>query len=222
MLYRESPQKRIVPMLMVSSDTMAAPLSDRSLLRRLRGGCQDAATALYIRYAHRLRALVKAQCSTALARRVEPDDIVQSVFHRFFKRVCQGHYDVPDSEELWGLFLVMALNKIRSEETYHRADKRNLHLTQPIPHDLPDTARPRDAASYAVLSGTLSEVLDGLPAQQREMVELRIQGHGVDAIARQTGRAKRTVERNLQEIRRHLRVALGTDFDAPINGAPSR
>src|SRR5687768_13844274 len=119
-------------MMTVSADSTPA-LSDRSLLRRLRGGCQDAATALYIRYAHRLRALVKAQCSTALSRRVEPDDIVQSVFHRFFKRVCLGHYDVPDGEELWGLFLVMALNKVRSEETFHRADKRNLHLTQTIP-----------------------------------------------------------------------------------------
>jgi RNA polymerase sigma-70 factor, ECF subfamily len=208
-------------MVTASLDMATAPsdrsLSDRSLLRRLRGGCQDAATALYIRYAHRLRALVKAQCSTALARRVEPDDIVQSVFHRFFKRVCQGHYDVPDSEELWGLFLVMALNKIRSEETYHRADKRNLHLTQSIPEDLPDTARPRDAASYAVLSGTLAEVLDGLPRQQRDMVELRIQGHGIDEIARQTGRSKRTVERNLQEIRRQLRVALDAEIDIPLS-----
>ena len=31
--------------------------SDRSLLRRLRRGEDDAATALYLRYAHRLRAL---------------------------------------------------------------------------------------------------------------------------------------------------------------------
>jgi RNA polymerase sigma-70 factor (ECF subfamily) len=186
-------------------------VSDRSLLRRLRGGCQDAATTLYLRYAHRLRALVKSQCSTALARRVEPDDIVQSVFHRFFKRVCQGHYDVPQGEELWGLFLVMALNKIRSEETFHRADKRNLQLTQAIPADLPDTTRHQDDASYALLQGTLMEVLDQLPVSQRQMVELRIQGHAIDEIARQTGRSKRTVERNLQEIRRQLRAVLESD-----------
>jgi len=193
------------------------PLSDRSLLRRLRGGCQDAATTLYLRYAHRLRALVKAQCSSALARRVEPDDIGQSVFHRFFKRVCQGHYDVPQGEELWGLFLVMALNKIRSEETFHRADKRNLQLTQAIPDDLPDTSRRQDDASYALLQGTLTEVLDHLPAKQRHMVEMRIQGHPIDEIARATGRSKRTVERNLQEIRRQLRDAL----DADPGAAPS-
>src|SRR5207302_10658754 len=92
--------------------------SDHSLLRRFRGGSQDAATELYVRYAHRLRALVKARCSSELARRLEPDDIVQSVFRRFFRRVSQGDYDVPAGEELWGLFLVIALNRIRAAEAF--------------------------------------------------------------------------------------------------------
>src|SRR4051794_32382269 len=104
-------------------------LSDRSLLARLRGGQQDAATELYLRYAQRLRALVRARCSSQLARRLEPDDIVQSVFRRFFRRVLQGDYDVPPGEELWGLLLVIALNKIRTEETFHRAGKRDVRLS---------------------------------------------------------------------------------------------
>ena len=44
--------------------------SDRSLLARLRGGKQDAATELYLRYAQRLRALVRSRSSSQLARRV--------------------------------------------------------------------------------------------------------------------------------------------------------
>ena len=99
---------------------MSPPLeesSDRSLLLRLRRGEQDAATQLYVRYAPRLRALVRARCSDRLAGRLEPDDIVQSVFRRFFRRVVQGGYEVPPGEELWGLLLVIALNKIRTEET---------------------------------------------------------------------------------------------------------
>ena len=99
--------------------------SDRSLLVRLRKGEQDAATALYLRYAQRLRALVRARCSSQLARRLEPDDIVQSVFRRFFRRVLQGDYDVPPGEELWGLLLVIALNKIRAWGNFHRAARRD-------------------------------------------------------------------------------------------------
>src|SRR5215475_4943858 len=54
--------------------------SDHSLLARLRGGQQDAATELYLRYAQRLRALVRSRCSPQLSRQLEPDDIVRSVF----------------------------------------------------------------------------------------------------------------------------------------------
>src|SRR5437763_46346 len=68
--------------------------SDRSLLARFRGGEPDAFTRLYFRYARRLQALAAAQTSPDLARRAEPEEIVQSVFRTFFRRVAEGHYDV--------------------------------------------------------------------------------------------------------------------------------
>jgi DNA-directed RNA polymerase specialized sigma24 family protein len=43
------------------------------------------------------------------------------------------------------------------------------------------------------------------------MVELRIEGYAVAEIAHQTGRAKRTVERLLQEARQRLGELLGED-----------
>src|SRR4051794_22133501 len=54
--------------------------SDHSLVLQCRAGNQDAATHLYLRYAKRLLALVAAQSSPELATRVEPEDLVQSVF----------------------------------------------------------------------------------------------------------------------------------------------
>jgi RNA polymerase sigma-70 factor (ECF subfamily) len=187
--------------------------SDHSLLRRFRRGQQDAATQLYLRYAHRLHALVQANCSPQLARRVEPDDIVQSVFRRFFGRVLQGDYDVPPGEELWGLFLVITLNKIRAEESFHRAGKRDVRLTV-TPEDLdavsPSTAADDDAA-LTWLQLTIDETLERLPEAHRTMVELRIQGFEVADIAEQTGRSKRTVERALQDIRTRLRTVLDAE-----------
>ena len=102
-------------------------VSDRSLVRRLRTGSQDAATQLYLRYAKRLHGLTRAKCSPDLASRVDSEDIVQSVFRTFFRRVQKGEYDVPDGEELWKLFLVIGLNKIQSVGTFHRAAKRRCH-----------------------------------------------------------------------------------------------
>jgi RNA polymerase sigma-70 factor (ECF subfamily) len=192
------------------SPTPAPPLSDHSLLRRFRRGSQDAATQLYLRYARRLRALVAARCSPQLARRVEPDDIVQSIFRRFFHRVTRGDYDVPPGEELWGLFLVIALNKIRSEEAFHRADKRDVRLaaTGAEPQHLLETQPAGDDGAYAVLQLTIDDLLEALPPQSRLMVELHIQGYQVADIALRTGRSKRTVERNLQEFRARLRRLL--------------
>src|SRR5271167_4544767 len=98
--------------------------SDHSLLSRYRGGSQDAATELYLRYVERLRGLARAQLSANLAAKVEIDDIVQSVFGSFFRGVNDSLYHVPAGEELWKLLLVIALHKIRDQGRYHNTAKR--------------------------------------------------------------------------------------------------
>ncbi len=148
---------------------------------------------------------------------------MQSVFRRFFRRVVQGDYDVPPGEELWGLFLVIALNKIRAEEVFHRAGKRDLRLTITDGHaDRLLAAKPgEDETAYATLQLAVEEGLERFPPQQRLMVELRIQGHEVAEIARQTGRSKRSVERALQEVRTKLRTLLQEEggHDASQHGS---
>jgi RNA polymerase sigma-70 factor (ECF subfamily) len=196
-----------------TSERPTEEASDHSLLRRFRRGSQDAATQLYLRYVHRIRALVRSQCSPELARRVDADDIVQSVFHRFFRRVRDGDYDVPPGEELWGLFLVISLNKIRAEETFHRAGKRDVRMTVAGEHTQEVLAAHADAdqGPLTVLLMTIDEALKQLPPQIHQMVELRIQGYEVADIARETKRSKRTVERSLQEFRHKLRTLLDSE-----------
>src|SRR5438128_859755 len=104
----------------VRAQSDAVP-SDGSLLRKVRHGDQEAARLLYLRYAGRLRALARAKSSPELAGRVDVDDIVQSAFGSFFRGVFHGSYDVPAGEELWSLFLVITLNKIRATGAHHRA-----------------------------------------------------------------------------------------------------
>src|SRR5690348_15784884 len=103
--------------------------SDHSLLGRYRRGNEDAARQIYARYACRLRTLAQAQCSPDLARREEVSDLVQSVFGSFFRGVKRGYYDVPAEEDLWKLFLVIALHKIRRKGNFHRAAKRDVRRT---------------------------------------------------------------------------------------------
>lgn len=180
--------------------------SDRSLVRRFREGQADAPTQLYLRYAQRLRALAEKQASAELVRRVDPDDIVQSVFRTFFRRLAVGHYDVPEGEELWKLLLVIALNKVRATGGHHRAAKRDVRRT--ISGEAGDAALGQapgqDETALAILRMVVDEVLVALPESHRRIVELRIEGHEVEEIAAAVGRSKRTTERVLQEFRNRL------------------
>jgi RNA polymerase sigma-70 factor (ECF subfamily) len=182
-------------------------LSDRELLRLFRQGSQSAAARLYERYAHRLRALVHAHSTAALGPRCDAEDIVQSVFRRFFQRAKEGTYEVPASDELWNLFLVIALNRLRAEEAYHRAAKRDVRLTVREPHRgslLASLEQPDPTAAY--LGVVIEEALEHLPQLHREVVKLRIEGYEVAEIAEKLGCGKRTVERVLQELRKQLSV----------------
>lgn len=180
--------------------------TDHSLLRRIRGGEQAAATALYVRYAQRLQALAKAKTSPALAARIDPEDVVQSVFRTFFRRASEGHYDVPEGDELWKLFLVISLNKIRTLAEFHRAAKRDVSSTVGLEHSQPAVAARNGSQEEALhtLEMIITETLDDLPEAQREMIRLRIEGCGVTEIAETTRRSKRSVERVLQQFRSRL------------------
>jgi RNA polymerase sigma-70 factor (ECF subfamily) len=180
--------------------------SDGSLLARIQQGSEDAAAALYARYAQRLRELARVQCSADLAGRVEPDDIVQSVFGSFFRGASQGYYTLPGGEELWKLFLVIALNKIRARGAYHRAARRDVRRTvagAAFEHTLEQVAGD-DQAANTVLRLTVEEILARLPEQHQQAVRLRAEGHEVAEIAEALGRSLRSTERLLQEARGRL------------------
>ena len=180
--------------------------SDRSLVRRFRHGQADAPTQLYLRYAHRLRVLAAKQTSAELARRVDPEDIVQSVFRTFFRRLAVGNYDVPDGEEIWKLLLVIALNKIRTAGKFHKAARRDVRRTAEGDEVGAGqrTTSGEDEVAMTVLRLVVDDVLRGLPESHRRIVEWRIEGYEVAEIADLAGRSKRSVERILQEFRGRL------------------
>jgi RNA polymerase sigma-70 factor, ECF subfamily len=194
--------------------------SDHSLLRDVRRGDDSAAAQLYRRYGQRLLALVRAKTSNSLASRIDADDVVQSVFRTFFLRVRDGHYDVPRGEDLWGLLLSIALSKLRDQEHFHRAAKRDVRLTVPLEIDgsaggrvISPSRKAEEDGDGAFFQLVVQEAFAGLPELHRAVVELRLAGHEVAAIAAQTGRSRRTVERVLQDVRARLTDLLGLQRD---------
>jgi RNA polymerase sigma-70 factor (ECF subfamily) len=168
---------------------------------------------LYLRYAGRLRTLAAGQVAPVLAPRLDPDDIVQSVFRTFFRRAAQGQYDVPEGEDLWKLFMIIALHKIRSSATFHRAAKRDVCATATGLTDAPAEQHPAapDEMALATLRMVIDELLSALPPSMRTIVELRVEGHEVEEIARRTQRSRRSVERALHEFRARLSPLIRED-----------
>jgi RNA polymerase sigma-70 factor (ECF subfamily) len=183
---------------------------DAELVVQLRLGSETAAGRLYLRYAGRLRALAWARLSPDLSRRVDADDIVQSVFRRFFQAARDGNYDVPEGEDLWDLLLAITLNRLSSERSHQRAAKRDSRRTVGLSTGGGDPKLiSRDDIAARLLRLTLVDSLARLPAEDRAIADLRMEGHEVAEIARLTGRPLRSVERVLQQVRRLLSDSLG-------------
>lgn len=178
-------------------------ITDHLLIQRFRGGEQDAATQLYLRYAARLQAWASSQTSRAYATRFDEEDVVQSVFRTLFRRVSEGLYDVPPGEELWQLLLVIALNKIRKLANHHRAQKRDVGKTcgSEVLDVVGRASHSPDETSMHILQLVLDELFRDMTDTQRQVVQLRIEGYKTDDIAQRTGRSSRTVERVLQLFR---------------------
>jgi len=172
----------------------------------LQRGQADASTELYLRYVARLNALAAAQSSPELARRVDPEDLVQSIFRTFFRRASLGHFTVPDGEEIWKLLLVIALNKVRAAGAFHRAARRDVRRTaggEAFDRAVESEAD-RDGPALDALRMVVDDLLRELPEAHRQIIERRIEGYEMNEIAAAVQRSKRSVERLLQDFRRRL------------------
>jgi len=95
---------------------------------------------------------------------------------------------------------------MRDVGAHHRAAKRDVRRTAPLATaGEGESAGDRDDQALALLRLVIDDVLNGLPPGHRRIVELRVEGFEVAEIAKQTGRARRSVERILQEFRESLR-----------------
>ena len=138
---------------------------------------------------------------------------MQSVFRIFLQRAQHGYYEVPSGEDLWGLLLVITLNKIRSLNEYHQAAKRDVRQTTSMSDDskVVQASLRQDDSERRFLHLCIQEALETMAPEFKAVVELRLEGHEVAEIAQKLGRSKRTIERSLQEAFRRLRLILEAD-----------
>jgi RNA polymerase sigma-70 factor (ECF subfamily) len=175
-------------------------------LARLRGGDDAAARELFGRFAHQLIALARRHIG-GLRHKVDPEDVVQSVYKSFFVRYGDGNLDVVNWNSLWGLLTLIAVRKCAERAAYHRAACRDAarEVSPPREEAAPGPepfGREPTPLEAAVLGETVEQLFAGLDEQERPVLELSLQGYTTREISERLGRAERTV-RLLREGVRH-------------------
>jgi RNA polymerase sigma-70 factor (ECF subfamily) len=179
-------------------------------LARLHSGDDAAAQELFGRFAHQLIALALRHIDMGLRHKVDPEDVVQSVFKSFFVRYGDGKLNVVNWNSLWGLLTLITVRKCAERAAYHRAERRNAAREVSPPQGeesapwLEPLGREPTPLEAVVLSETVEQLLDGLDDEERPILELSLQGYTTREISERLGRAERTVRLLREGIRHRL------------------
>lgn len=182
------------------------------LLARWQAGDQQAATALFHRYADRLIALARSRVSGHLTHRVDPEDVVQSAYRSFFADARKGRYASSAGGELWQLLVSITLHKLHKQINRLRTQKRSVAREQHLPdagalHGLHAAvlAQEPSPVEAVALTDEVEQLMRRLDSVERQILQLRLQGHNLGEIADQVNCSERTIRRALDEIKQQLR-----------------
>ncbi len=184
------------------------------LIEGLRNGDSTAAEQLFQSYASRLTALARVRFSARLGRRIDPEDVVQSAMGSFFKHARAGEFTFQESGDVWRLLAGITLNKLRQKIEFHTAAKREIYREQLEQSgslrftDIPIVARePSPEAQLAVLE-EIDFLVSGLDDWQQRIVQMRLEGYGLEEIAQDVSRSERTVRRVMDKVKARLEARL--------------
>lgn len=178
------------------------------LLARVGAGDDAAAEVVFLRFAERLLALAATRLSEKLMRRVDAEDVVQSAYRSFFVGARDGRFVVMKSGDLWRLLVGITLHKVQRQVEHHTAGKRALaQEAAPASSEclgVQALAREPSPLEAAVLADECELLMRSLPPDKRPILELRLQGHGIDEIGEQLGCSERTVRRTLDQVKKTI------------------
>jgi RNA polymerase sigma-70 factor (ECF subfamily) len=178
---------------------------------------EEAARQIWLRFAARLRGVVRRRLDPRLLRRAGEEDVLQSLFASFFG-AAPGPNGPPKSRaDLWRQLVHFTMCKVANTAERHRAQRRDVRREQPMGdpaesgHGGAEPADPRWLSSEDALVAKeeFARLRATLPEDFRPVFDLRLEGYTNAEIAAQIGRVERTVELKLKAIRALLGPELG-------------
>jgi RNA polymerase sigma-70 factor (ECF subfamily) len=180
------------------------------LFVRWQQGDQDAAQHLFELYSTKLTGLAENHLSERLARRLDGEDIVQSVFRSFFHRSSRGEFNIRCSTDLWQLLVRITLTKVCDKARRHTAAKRDMRaeIKGAEPWMLEAFTREPGPVEAATLVDQIETILEGLPDKYGEILAMRLEGRPRTEIAEEHGISRQTVSRALVLLQQRLERTL--------------
>jgi len=185
---------------------MAPPAGEPTLIDLWRKGDENAARQIVDQYIDRLLVLARGHLHQRLRGRIDPEDIVQSVFRTFFSRVKDGQFVFAEQDDLLKLLVRITLNKTLRQVAFHKAAKRDpgLETSNDEHHHERLQAlldgEPTAEATVAFLD-QLEHFFNRLQPLERQILELRLQGYNNDEIAAQLNIYDRKIRRVIEHVR---------------------
>jgi RNA polymerase sigma-70 factor (ECF subfamily) len=164
-------------------------------MARLRDGDNDASAQVFRRFTHRLVALARLHLNGRVRQKVDPEDVLQSVFKSFFLRHAQGRPDGWGWDSLWSLLAVITASKCGRCARWFHAGRRDVRAEVPEAcgqHEsgviLAFAADPSPAEAVMV-SELVEGLLRDLGQRDGEILTLALQGHTGDEISDRLARS---------------------------------
>lgn len=187
-------------------------------MAQLRDGDSQAEAEVFERYIHRLVGLARGMLSKRVQHKVDPEDVLQSVYRSFFHRQQKGQFTFKSWDDLWSLLAQITRRKCIKQHRAYRGPMRDVNREMPLAKsdgnseiEVPlysDEPTPDEAAALIELMEAVVEPLD---ERGRTIVRLRLQDYTVQEIAQQVDRTERTVRRILDRVKQILQQQCHVD-----------
>ena len=191
---------------------MSSDPSFDDLMARLRAGQNDAATQVFNRFASRLIALARKRLGPQVLQKVDPEDVLQSVFKSFFVRYPSGQFGGFESwDNLWAMLAVITLRKCGRRMDYFHAACRDVRrevagqaASDGSASDLGAPGDEPTPSEAAMLTETVERLMRCLEGRHREILALSLQGYRPPEISNRLRCTERTVYRVLGRVKQCL------------------